>query len=278
VTYGWPLEPFDQQHPVRAFFCDPRIGAKGSKAFHFGIDVSAPDGTPVYAVQAGTIDVEGAQNIAVVEGSTAAEHGYWHIVPAVHRGQQVARHQLLGHIAKGWGHVHFAERRNGQYWNPLRKGALTPFADFGAPSVDRIVAERAGKQLAVDFLTGVVALIAQAHDVTPIVVPPPWEGLPVTPALVRWRLVRGGRAVVPWKVVADFRTTLLPASRYPDVYAAGTTQNHPNKPGLYRFLLASAFDTRRHPDGTYRLDVEAADIRGNASRKNLELTFTNAAV
>ena len=278
VSYGWPLAPFDHQHPVRGFFCDPRIGDKGSKAFHFGIDVSGPDGTPVYAVKAGVVDVGGAQNIAVVEGGGAAEHGYWHIVPAVQHGQKVALHQLLGHIAKGWGHVHFAERTGGMYWNPLRKGALTPFADFGAPSVDRIVAERGGKHLAADFLTGVVALIAEAHDVTPIAAPPPWKGLPVTPALVRWRLVRGGRAVVPWKVVADFRTTLLPALHFPDVYAARTTQNHPNKAGLFRFLLAGAFDTRRHPDGTYRLDVEAADIRGNASRRNLEVTFTNAAV
>jgi hypothetical protein len=278
VSYCWPLAPFDRQHPVRAFFCDPRIGAKGSKAFHFGIDVSGADGTPVYAVEGGIVDVEGAQNIAVVESGGASEHGYWHIVPAVKPGQQVAQHELLGHIAKSWGHVHFAERRGGQYWNPLRKGALTPFADFGAPSVDRIVAERARKHLSPGFLTGVVAFVAEAHDITPIAAPPPWKGLPVTPAFVRWRLIRGGRAVVPWQVVADFRTTLLPAARYPQVYAAGTTQNHPNAAGLFRFLLARAFDTRRHPDGDYRLDVEAADIRGNASRKHLELTFTNAAV
>jgi hypothetical protein len=278
MSYCWPLKPFDHQHPVRGFFCDPRIGDKGGKAFHFGIDVSGPDGTPVYAVQAGTVDVEGAQNIAVVEGGGASEHGYWHIVPVVKHKQHVAQHELLGHIGKGWGHVHFAERRGGAYWNPLRKGALTPFADFGAPVVDRIVVERAGKQLARNTVFGVVQLIAEAHDITPIAVPPPWKGIPVTPALVRWRLVRGGRAIVPWTVTADFRKTLLPNSRYPAVYAAGTTQNHPKVPGLFRFLLAKAFDTRRHPDGTYRLDVEAADIRGNASRVHLELTLTNAPV
>ena len=54
MSYGWPLKPFDQQHPVRGFFCDPRIGDKGGKAFHFGVDVSAPDGTAVYAVEGGT--------------------------------------------------------------------------------------------------------------------------------------------------------------------------------------------------------------------------------
>ena len=41
MSYGWPVKPFDEQHPVRGFFCDPRIGAKGSKALHFGVDVSA---------------------------------------------------------------------------------------------------------------------------------------------------------------------------------------------------------------------------------------------
>ena len=213
-----------------------------------------------------------------MEAGGAREHGYWHIVPVVKHGQQVAQHELIGHIAKSWGHVHFAERSGGTYWNPLRKGALKPFADFGAPSVGRIEVERAGKHLAPAFVSGVVTLIAEAHDITPIAAPPPWKGLPVAPALVRWRLMRGGRAVVPWKVVADFRTTLLPASSFPDVYAAGTTQNHPNKAGLFRFLLAKAFDSRRHPDGAYRLEVEAADIRGNASRKQLGLTFTNAAV
>ena len=176
-------------------------------SFHFGIDVSGPDGTPVYAVEAGTVHVGGARQIAVVEGAGAVVHGYWHIVPAVRQGQHVARHALLGHIATGWAHVHFAERRGGEYWNPLRRGALTPFSDFGAPSVDRIVVECAGKTLGANAVTGIVALIAEAHDVPPISAPPPWSGLPVTPSLVRWRLVRDAHEVVPWGVVADFRGT-----------------------------------------------------------------------
>ena len=275
VTYGWPVAPFDRQHAVRGFFCDPRIGDRGSKAFHFGIDVSAPDGTPVYAVQPGTVDLEGAQNVAVIEAGGDHEHGYWHIVPAVRHGEHVAQHALLGHIAKGWGHVHFAERSGGEYWNPLRAGALTPFSDFGAPVVDRIVTERRGVPLAPNTLAGVVDLIAEAHDVPPISAPPPWHEMPVTPALLRWRLVRNGRAVVPWRIVADFRTTMPPASHFGAVYAPGTRQNHPNEPGLFRFQLADAFDTRRHPDGSYRVDVESADTRKNASRGHLTLTLTN---
>ena len=157
----------------------------------------------------------------------------------------------------------------------MREGALTPFHDFGAPVVDLIVAERASRRLDPRVLTGVVNLIAVAHDNPPISAPPPWRGLPVTPALVRWRLVRDGRAVIPWRVAADFRTQLRTEFRFHEIYAAGTRQNHPNARGRYRFWLIRGWDTRRHRDGRYRLDVEAADIRGNASRGHLELVLVN---
>jgi hypothetical protein len=38
-----------------------------------------------------------------------------------------------------------------------------------------------------------------------------------------------------------------------NIYAPGTRQNHPNKPGLFRIWLARGFDTRPFPDGDYRL-------------------------
>ena len=56
--YGWPVKPFNRQHPVRGFFGDPRIaeGRKGTtRSFHFGIDISCPDGTPVYATMSGRV-------------------------------------------------------------------------------------------------------------------------------------------------------------------------------------------------------------------------------
>jgi hypothetical protein len=268
VTYDWPVEPFDRQHPIRGFFCDPRIGDKGGKSFHFGVDVSVPDGTPVYAIEPGQVHMEGAQNVGVV--GTGRTLGYWHLVPAVKHLQHVDRHTLLGHVAEGWAHVHLAERSGGEYRNPLRPGALAPFRDFGPPSVDRIVTSVDRRRL-----HGAVDIVAEAHDVPPISAPPPWRALPLTPALVRWRLVGHAHEVVPWRVVADFRSTLLPPERFDSVYAPGTRQNHPNAPGLYRFWLARGFDTTRHPDGQYRVDVEAADVRGNASRGHLAVVIAN---
>src|SRR5438105_9460503 len=66
-AYGWPVKPFDRQHPVRAFLNDPRIGGNGGRAFHFGIDVAAPDGTPVYAVEGGILYLSHG-SLAVVSG------------------------------------------------------------------------------------------------------------------------------------------------------------------------------------------------------------------
>jgi hypothetical protein len=279
-AYPWPVKPFDRQHPVRGFFCDPRIGDAGGKSFHTGVDVSAPDGTAVYAVAPGRVSIEGAQNVAVSAGGR--DFGYWHILPAAQDGAQVPLHGLLGHIAPTWGHVHLAERTSdpapqGTYWNPLRAGGLAPFADHGAPVVSRIVTSRppAG-------LWGLVDLIVETFDHPPISAPPPWHDIPVTPALVRWRLVRNAQEVVPWRVAADFRKSFVPAVvansdvHFGDVYAPGTRQNHPNEPGLFRFWVARHFDTRTYPDGDYRLDVEAADVRGNASRGHLVVRLVNA--
>lgn len=279
-AHPWPIKPFDQQHPVRGLFGDPRIGGGGGKSFHFGVDVSALDGTAVHAVNGGRVSLD-HENITVVEAGGAREHAYWHVIPTVKNGARVRRGALLGHIAAGWGHVHLAERRGHAYWNPLRPGAMTPFHDYGAPVVARIVTSRP-----LHDLYGRIDLIVETFDRPPLSAPQPaWHGMPVTPALVRWRLVRNAHAYVPWRTASDFRASFVPriAGKPPcdvhfgDVYAPGTRQNKPNRPGLYRIWLARRFDTRPFPDGDYRLDVEVADIRGNASRGHLVVTFVNQA-
>jgi hypothetical protein len=162
---------------------------------------------------------------------------------------------------------------HGTYWNPLRHGALTPFADFGKPAVSRIVTPGA--------LFGLVALAAEALDHPPIAPPAPWHKTPVTPALLRWRLLHGGHAVVPWRTVADFRVSFRPHvvnaadTRFGTVYAPGTRQNHPNAPGLFRYRLSRRLDTRRFADGPYQIEVEATDVRGNTGRRRRAVTIEN---
>jgi hypothetical protein len=204
----------------------------------------------------------------------------------------VVLHALLGHVAtepEDWGHVHFAESTHGpggiNYWNPLRPGALSPFFDYGPPVVDAIVTS-----LPPHELRGLVDLSVQAHDNTPIEVtqpnPPGWHGMPVTPALIRWRLVRAAQAVVEWQVAVDFRASFHPNVQgdpasdvnFGAVYAPDTTQNHPSTPGLFHFWLKRGFDTRRYPDGQYVLEVEASDVRGNPRTADLAVTLVNTIV
>jgi Peptidase family M23 len=246
-AYGWPLKPFGRQHPVRAFFDDPRIGRHGGMSFHFGIDIAAPDGTPVYAVRGGILYL-GHGSLSVASGG-GHEFGYWHVRAAagLREHQIVHEHQLLGTITPGWGHVHFAERTREGYVNPLRPGALGPYTDPVAPTVAAVTVEPRG--------TG-FRLIAHAYDTTWPAVPGPWGDEPVTPALLRWRL--GARG--PWHVAADFRRRLLDRSRFASVYAPETRQNHEAAPGSYAFFLAHDW---KPAHGTYRIEVEASDTRGN---------------
>jgi hypothetical protein len=294
APYPWPVKPFNQQHPVRGFLCDPRI-AGGGKTFHFGVDIPAPAGTPVYAVAPGKVSfgspADVAQNggIVVVEAD-GRNFGYWHVAPAVQQGVQIPLHGLLGHIAvqpEDWGHVHFAESTHNPtgitYWNPLRPGALTPFFDYGPPVIDAIITS-----LPPGELHGLVDFSVKAHDNTPIEItqptPPGWHGMPVTPALIRWRLMYATQPLVPWQVAVDHRNSFQPNVQgdpatdvnFAAVYAPDSTQNNPNSPGVFHFWLKRGFDTSRHPNGNYLLEVEASDVRGNPNVGQLAVTFANA--
>jgi Peptidase family M23 len=272
VSYSWPLQPFDHVHPVRAYFNDPRISGD-SRAFHFGIDISAPNGTPVYAVEAGKVHIEDPRAISVATGDDA--FGYWHVVPAVQHHQRVAKHQLLGHVDAPWLHVHFAERRSGSYRNPLRAGALTPWHDDTHPAVTRITFSRDGVEVLPAAVSGAVDVIAEAHDPPPIAVPAPWNGLPVTPAKLRWRVLHQGTVARRWHTPVDFAQTLLPQSAFSRIYAPGTRQNHAGEPGRYRFYLAHTWSTTVLPDGNYVLEAEASDLAGNTGSLARSFTIAN---
>ena len=172
APYGWPVKPFDKQHPVRGYLNDPRI-QDASHAFHFGVDVSAPDGTAVYSVTPGKVFIEDKGNAVAVQAPDGVAFGYWHVAPAVKHHQQVKLHQLLGHIEKGWGHVHFAESLKNVYRDPIRPGALTPFVDMGHPTVEKIMFRIGKRTLPPNKVYGLVNICCIAYDTTPILVPPP---------------------------------------------------------------------------------------------------------
>jgi hypothetical protein len=271
-SYDWPVRPFNRQHPVRAYLNDPRNGHMDAKSFHFGIDISAPDGTAVYAVEAGKVFLVRGREAVAVKGATAI-FGYWHVIPAVRNHQLVRLHQLLGHIVNEGGadHVHFAERRGNEYVNPLRPGGLGPYVDRTPPTVASVEFLRNGHELDAKSLTGRLNIVVEAFDTTPMLVPKPWSNLPVTPARIRWSVACAGRRVIATRTAADFRHAMLPARLYDSIYAPGTRQNFVSDPGHYRFYLAHGLAASRLPAGPCRLRIESIDTRGNLDVAQVEI-------
>jgi hypothetical protein len=243
-AYSWPVKPFNQQHPVRGAFDDPRLGG----TFHFGIDISVPDGTAVFAVASGTVFTY--SDAIAVRQPGGREFSYWHVEATVRQHSYVNAGDQIGYVRFGFGHVHFAEFDGTTYVNPLRPGGLTPFSDATVPVVGPIDVTETG---------GEFQATVEAYDPPPTPLPAPWQAAVWTPALIRWRLMRNGTPFIPW-TVAFAATTYRPKSQYDDVYAPGTHQNFPGRAGRYVFWLTKGVTLL---GGTYALDVQASDTRGN---------------
>ena len=263
-AYGWPVKPFDRQHPVRGFFGDPRIDdADHSGSLHFGVDVVAADGTPVYATQSGVVSIHPLHETTIIVTGGGRVFEYWHVVPRVRAGDRVSAYRtVIGRVEAPWAHVHFSERRGSTYVNPLRRGAMEPYRDGTIPAAGDVTAERNGVPIPRSQLSGRIDLIGEAHDAMPLAAPRPWTGKPVMPALVKWRLVAASGRATPWTIAFDVREA-LPASPFGKVYARWTRQNKPWRAGRYRVFLARGLDTRTVADGAYRVEVEATDTAGN---------------
>ena len=298
--YGYPVKPFDQTHPVRGNFGDPRMifrspptvaglmhGRVGA-SFHQGVDISAPDGTAVYPVVSGVVTTVTPEWVRVDSGNGDAFE-YWHIIASVHVGDHVSERQtVLGHIIRGQMHVHLTQIENGHVVNPLAAGRLGPYTDTTAPQVTSISFRRGaiGPTLLPNFLRGRVELIAAAYDTPTLPAPGVWWNMPTTPALLTWHVQRGvtAKVIIPERIAYDHRNSEPPNSEFWSTYARGTFQNQAvfgkhysyMQPGQYLFRLTPrAFDTRTLRDGLYELVVTATDIRGNKGSLTQRFTIHN---
>jgi murein DD-endopeptidase MepM/ murein hydrolase activator NlpD len=201
-SYGWPVKPFDRQHPVRGNIGDPRtiftgpptrrglFTSNGAFSFHQGIDISAADGTPVYPVRSGVIRIVTPDWVEVDSGNGSAFQ-YWHIRPQVRPGQAVTtRETVLGSILSHSEHVHLTQLENGHAVNPLAPGNIGPYTDSTVPRVNGVkfrVGE-SGPELLPEYLHGRVEVAIDASDMPSMPVPGLWNGLPVSPARLTYRI------------------------------------------------------------------------------------------
>ena len=233
-AYGWPVKPFHRQHPVRGHFGDPRIGGNpmGSvKTIALRRRASRlPTALPSTRPPTGWRASPGRKSSPSCARTGRCSRN-WHVAPAVHGGQRVTAYKtLIGHIIKGWGHVHFAEHRGGVYANPLRPGAMGPYADRTCPAVTDVHFERGGHDVARRAVRGTFDIVASAIDMPAMSAPAPWHELPADPALVQWRIVDAkGRVALPWRASYDVRAS-LPSASYYEIYTDDTEQNRPTGP------------------------------------------------
>ena len=301
-AYGWPVKPFDQPHPVRGSFGDPRTIFAGPPTQR-----TLLSGRPVHLpcrrrhLRAGRHRrlsrrirnrprATNPEWVSVDCGGGVA-FKYWHVTPAVSAGQHVeADATVLGRIIRGTNHVHLTEYSNGVEVNPLAPGHLGPYTESTKPTVGSIAFRTSvsSADLMPEFLRGRVVIVASAYDMPTMRVPGVWHDLPVTPALVEWRIQRAdtGKVLVPTRVAYDVRQHLPAPGAFWNVYARGTHQNmsvfgkHYSymQPGVYHFLLTPAgLDTRSLPNGVYELVVTATDIRGNHSSLAQRFSIGNGA-
>lgn len=286
-SYAWPVKPLDQPHPIRGGFGDPRTVFKGQWStetvmtgdgvfsFHQGVDISAPDGSPVYAVASGTV-VRARGGRVTVDCGNARSFQYWHIEPAARVGQHaVAGQTLLGFIQPKRGHVHLTQLQHYRAVNPLSPGRLTPYVDRTKPWVSAITVWHEGLN---------ISFTAEAADTPAMPVPGRWNGFPVTPALVTWKVEdAAGRVVVGTRVARDVRNQEPKNDRFWDTFARGTFQNWPvfdghkqqGMAGRYVFSLSRRpLDTRTLKAGEYTVVVTAQDTGGN--RGTRRATFSVA--
>jgi hypothetical protein len=300
-AYGWPVKPFDRPHPVRANFGDPRISfagppteasilrGSGSFSFHFGIDISVPDGTPVYPVHSGTVRLIGKGNVGV--SGDGMDTQYWHLVVAVRPGQRVVAYEtVLGRVMKGYEHVHFSQLERGRPVNPLTGTRLGPYVDTTRPQVAAI-SFRAGtstRELFPEALSGKVTPVVQALDTPALRVPGQWRDLPVAPARISWHVVRASdrRTVLREQVAFDVRTSIPSNGLFWSYYARGSRQNMCSfgtqrawrVPGTYLYRLGTRpLDTRRLGNGIFELVVTATDGHGNSGSATQVFIVRNGA-
>ena len=265
---GWPLQPFHQQHAIRAGIDEIRPAN-----LHIAVDIQANTNQPVYAIQSGYAS-------PVATGSrgdykvTVGDFTYWHIVPSVGQGQYVKAYRtVIGHVENGFGHMAFQQGGDNGYLNPLRpSGPLQPYTDSISPVIGHPDIYPDGH------------VIVPAFDPQSFVHRQRYQTPVLALAGLAWRLYTAtGRPLTGLNWALRASGYLAPGLK--DVIFAPGARN----PGFRCFYtriicipkwtynlaggLIGPLPISSLPDGRYRLTVYAEDFKGNESARDDAFTL-----
>jgi murein DD-endopeptidase MepM/ murein hydrolase activator NlpD len=120
----WPVDGRLQGH-----FGSRTDPFSGEGAFHYGVDITAPTGTPIRAAADGIVLaahlVSGYGRLIVIDHGSGLETYYAHLSRfAVIPGQEIRQGELIGAVGTSGRvtapHLHYEVRRNGSPQNPSR--------------------------------------------------------------------------------------------------------------------------------------------------------------
>jgi hypothetical protein len=266
---GWPLVPFDAQHPVRAGLNELR-----PKSLHVGVDIQAPDGTKVYAVQPGYARI--LQSSGPDARVQVGNYIYWHINPLVEPAQFVTPFKtVLGSVMNGYGHIAFSELGAlGQYVNPLRPfgGVLRPFVDRARPVIGAPAVASDGQVVVAAY--DPQTFIRRTTYITPVLAPAgvayrlsDHRGVAITP--LEWSL-RGTHLVQ----YGARELIYAPDARAPG-FGCFASRSLCVPRWSYRVAGGLAPPLPRDlPPGRYRLSIYAWDWADNETARDVNLTLT----
>mgnify|MGYP002519771608 CR=1 FL=1 len=128
VTTGWVLPIASYTYLSDAFGMRWHPIHKDYR-MHYGVDLAAPTGTPIYATRAGTVttasyQANGAGNYVSINHLDGFSSIYMHMTHyVVSKGQSVSQGQLIGYVGNTGistgDHLHFGVSYAGTYVNPL---------------------------------------------------------------------------------------------------------------------------------------------------------------
>ncbi len=122
-----PLD-LDWQSYIKSYYGYRKNPLTGARQFHRGVDISVPEGTPVYASQSGTVVTAAYDEdygiYIVIEDSGGYMTKYAHLESrSVNAGDSVRHGQMIGRTGSTGSvtgsHLHIECLYNGEYYNPL---------------------------------------------------------------------------------------------------------------------------------------------------------------
>ncbi len=175
MGYPWPLAPQNQIHTVVGTFGEYR-STLDAPHFHNGTDIADPEGTPVYAVESGSVTWMEREGFNC--GLRVGRFAYIHVIPRsdINLGDYINQGEIVGYLNYG-NHVHFKD--GGGASGRATRNALLPvdgLEPFEDPYHTNVLGvwfftDNVGHEISGNALYGLVDIVARAIDTTSVNTP-----------------------------------------------------------------------------------------------------------